>query len=319
MYLTPEEAMGVIPDLPDIYDEPFSDASQIPTHLVSRLARGSVTVALSGDGGDELFAGYNHYRIAHRYWSLIRRIPSPALKIMGPAARLLYRAFGDQASLVAGVLFGPSAPKKLEYGLRMASIGDFRLFYRSVVSHLLEPWTLVLGAVEPKSKFEAPGGPFDESDLYRVMALLDLQTYLPDDILTKLDRASMAIALEARVPLLDHRVVAFAGRLPVAAKINAGRGKFILRRLLHRYVPEELVERPKMGFAVPIGPWLAGPLKTWARDLLDQERLRKEGYLDAQRIGKIWEEHVSGSRNRAEVLWGVLMFQAWLEKQAGAV
>ncbi len=313
LYLTPQEAMGVIPELPNIYDEPFADSSQIPTYLVSRLARQSVTVALSGDGGDELFAGYNHYRIAHRYWSLVRRIPYSARQLIGAAALPMYKSFGDRAAMVAGLLLGSSASKKLEFGLRMVSIGDFRLFYRAVVSHLLEPDTLIQGAVEPVSRFEEGDSYPDDRDLYRVMALLDLRTYLPDDILTKLDRASMSVALEARVPLLDHRVVEFAGRLPTAAKIEDDRGKAILRRLLHRYVPKELVERPKMGFGVPLGGWMAGPLRDWAQDLLDEQRLKREGYFDARRIGRIWKEHISGRRLRAELLWCVLMFQAWLE------
>jgi asparagine synthase (glutamine-hydrolysing) len=315
LYVTPQEAMAIIPELPNIYDEPFADASQIPTYLVSRLARQSVTVALSGDGGDELFAGYNHYRIAHRYWSMTRRIPYCVRRVIGAAAHPLYRVLGEQASRFAGFLLGSSAPKKLEYGLSMISIDDFRLFYRGVVSHLLDPGTLVRGGVEPTSPFDVPDGRPEDRDLYRVMALLDLRTYLPGDILTKLDRASMSVALEARVPLLDHRVVEFAGRLPVEANVEKGRGKMILRRLLHRYIPAELVERPKMGFAVPMGSWLAGPLRPWAQDLLDEQRLRRDGYFDAGKIGNIWKEHVSGRRSRGEVLWGVLMFQAWLERQ----
>ena len=315
LYVTPEEAMAVIPQLPNIYDEPFSDSSQIPTFLVSQLARQHVTVALSGDGGDELFCGYNRYVLGYQVWSKLRLLPRP---LRGMLAGLLNRAPGHVLDALQ---------RKLPQRFRVSNLAD-RLpklaevlahrdgqsFYRSLVSHAKQPEDLVLGANEPDTILNRPDRLPNLPGLREQMMYLDMLTYLPDDILTKVDRASMAVSLEARVPLLDHRVVEFAWRVPTEYKYRNGQGKWLLRQVLYRYVPRELMERPKMGFGVPIEHWLRGPLREWAEALLDECRLREEGYFDPAPIRRMWEEHISGKRRWHYYLWDVLMFQAWREK-----
>lgn len=315
LYVTPDEAMSVIPKLPEIYDEPFADSSQIPTFLVSQLARRHVTVSLSGDGGDELFCGYNRYALGYRIWSKLRLLPYPLRQAVGwcmghaPAhglerfQRLLPRRM--RASYL------PDRLPKLAQVLRHQS-GE--AFYLDLVSHWKQPALVVLGANEPETLLSKPSMLSNMSDLRNNMMLLDMMTYLPDDILVKVDRASMAVSLEARVPLLDHRLVEFAWRIPLRYKVQNGQGKWLFRQVLHRYVPRELVERPKMGFGVPIEHWLRGPLRDWAEELLNEKRLRKEAFFDPAPIRRKWEEHVAGKRRWHYYLWDVLMFQAWLDR-----
>lgn len=314
LYVTPEEAMAVIPKLPAIYDEPFSDSSQIPTYLVSELARQHVTVSLSGDGGDELFCGYNRYVTGYRIWSKLRLFPRPVRAFLSAVFRY---APGHSLDVLQRRL--PRRFRVSNLADRLPKLADVlghqdgRSFYRSLVSHAVNPGELVLGSDEPKTILDHPDLLPDLPGLREQMMYLDMKTYLPDDILTKLDRASMAVSLEARVPLLDHRVVEFAWRVPMQYKYRNGEGKWLLRQMLSRYVPPELMKRPKKGFGVPIEYWLRGPLRDWAECLIDANRLRKEGFFDPVPIRRMWEEHVSGRGRWHFHLWDVLMFQAWLE------
>jgi len=318
LYVTPEQAMAVIPKLPTLYDEPFSDSSQIPTFLVSELARRYVTVSLSGDGGDELFCGYKRYETGRDLWKKIGWMPT-----WGRQA--LARAFSAVPVKVWDGGFGWLAPVLSRYG-RAGAVGDKlhklaeilavenpEAMYRRLVSHWKNPAGVVVGAAEPPTVVTDRSRWADLPDFTQRMMYLDLVTYLPDDILTKVDRASMGVSLEARVPLLDHRVVEFAWRVPLSMKIKNGQGKWLLRQVLYKYVPEELIERPKMGFGVPIDDWLRGPLLDWAEDLLGEERLKREGYFRPEPVRKLWQEHLGGKRNWQYYLWDVLMFQAWLE------
>jgi asparagine synthase (glutamine-hydrolysing) len=314
LYVTSEEAMAVIPKLPTIYDEPFSDSSQIPTYLVSQLARRHVTVSLSGDGGDELFYGYGRYFTAERIWGQLGRLPLPLRRL---ASASIGRAPGRALETAMGAL-----PKRLRFNHladRLPKLAEIlghasgEDFYRDLVSHTKHPDQLVLDAIEPYTILNRSDRLPNLPSLRERMMYLDQMTYLPDDILTKVDRASMAVSLEARVPLLDHRLVEFAWRVPTEFKYRDGKGKWLLRQVLYRYVPQELMDRPKMGFGVPIEHWLRGPLREWAEELLDERRLREEGFFDPAPIRKMWEEHVSGKRRWHYYLWDVLMFQAWLE------
>lgn len=315
MYVTPDEAMAVIPKLPTIYDEPFSDSSQIPTYLVSQLARQHVTVCLSGDGGDELFCGYNRYVLGYQLWKKLRLLPFSVRKAM---AWGLNHAPGHTLDTVQRCL--PRRFRVSNLSDRLPKLADVlyhrdgQSFYRDLVSHAKRPGQLVLGATEPDTILSNPDYLPDLPDLRERMMYLDMMTYLPDDILTKVDRASMAVSLEVRVPLLDHRVVEFAWRVPTAFKYRDGKGKWLLRQMLYRYVPQELMDRPKAGFGVPIESWLRGPLKEWAEELLNEQRLRDEGFFDPVPIRRMWEEHVTGKRRWHYHLWDVLMFQAWKQE-----
>lgn len=316
LYVTPEEAMAVIPRLPTIWDEPFADSSQIPTLLVSELARKHVMVSLSGDGGDELFCGYNRYTQGYQIWHKLQMLPVPVRQLIGtmmqvfPAAPLEYLL-----SFLPKQLQIPHLADRLPKLADVVKEASGESYYHRLVSHWKTPDQLVLGATEPKTLFNHPEQMPKLTDFREQMMYLDSLTYLPDDILTKVDRASMAVSLEARVPLLDHRVVEFAWKVPMSLKYRDGKGKWLLREVLYRYVPRELMERPKMGFGVPIEHWLQGPLRDWADALLDEKRLREEGFFDPAPIRKMWEEHASGKRRWHYYLWDILMFQAWLENQ----
>lgn len=313
-YVTPEDAMAVIPRLPELYDEPFADSSQIPTFLVSQLARQHVTVSLSGDGGDELFAGYNRHVMGPAVWSRASRLPAGLRHALGAG---LGKLSGMDWQRLMKMLPQKAQVSDLELKLeKVASALKAHTgtdFYRDLVSHWKEPESLVLGAREPRTLLNTPEKLPSLPGLREQMLYLDMKTYLPDDILTKMDRASMGVSLEARVPLLDHRLVEFAWRVPTEYKYRDGKGKWLLRQVLYRYVPESLMERPKMGFAVPIGEWLKGPLREWAENLLDEERLRNEGFLRPEPIRRMWRAHLAGKGRFEEQLWCVLMFQAWLE------
>ncbi|MBO6937172.1 MAG: asparagine synthase (glutamine-hydrolyzing) [Deltaproteobacteria bacterium] len=309
LYLTPDDARDVIPLLPQMFDEPFCDVSQIPTFLVSRMARQHVTVCLSGDGGDELFAGYHRYASVERWWARSRAIPQPlrravaGLPLPGVALDALERVrLRDRAILARDLARTSDSPTD---------------FYRTLMANWREPTSPVLGVNESLPPFAGTPGPFPDLDqMTELGSFVDLVTYLPDVILVKVDRASMAVSLEARAPLLDHRIAELAWRCPLAIKCRDGVPKWPLKQLLHEHVPRALVERPKMGFGVPIGVWLRGPLREWAEDLLSESRLRREGYLDVGMVRRAWEEHLTGARDRSPQLWSTLMFESWLESGA---
>jgi asparagine synthase (glutamine-hydrolysing) len=313
LIVSPADARAVIPHLPDIYDEPFADSSQIPTYLVSRLARGQVSVALSGDGGDEIFAGYNRHRLAAGPWPRLERVPLALRRLASSSLRGLPPALWD-------FLFSLS-PKRLRHVLtgdrmhKLATVlagADGADLYGRLVSQWSDPESLVVeGAREGERIWDDPGLMRDLPELMARMRYMDTVGYLPGDILTKLDRASMAVSLETRVPLIDHRVVEFATGLPPHMLIRGQRGKWLLRQVLHRYVPEELVTRPKTGFGVPLDSWLRGPLRDWAEGLLSRSRLEEEGFFAPAPVRRAWKEHLSGRRNHQHKLWAALMFQAW--------
>lgn len=319
LYVTPQQALDVIPNLPTLYCEPFADSSQIPTFLVSQLARRKVTVALSGDAGDELFAGYNRYVLARKLWGRISTVPRGMRQIAAGGIRGLSpttwnKLLGPLQLLAPRSLRQANIGDKLHKGAGVLAADSIDDLYLGLVTHW-QPEGLVIGGREPATYL--CGNPLlleGLDDVQRMMAL-DTVTYLPDDILVKVDRAAMGVSLEGRVPFLDHRVVEFAWRLPQTLKLQDGVGKWVLRQVLYRHVPKELIERPKMGFGVPIDVWLRGPLKDWAEALLDEGRLRREGFFNPAPIRTKWAEHLSGKRNWQYLLWDVLMFQAWLESQ----
>ncbi|CAN5195318.1 asparagine synthase (glutamine-hydrolyzing) [soil metagenome] len=315
LIVTARDAQDVIPLLPSIYDEPFADSSQIPTFLISRLARESVTVALSGDGGDELFGGYNRHVRGASLWSRTTRFPrwgrrlaARALTAAGPRTwdTILERASALSAQDSYGQVM------KLTRLLEAESPEDL---YVELTSLWRRPADVVIGGTEPPIGAVDRCQRADLPDLARWMMCLDAQMYLPDDILTKVDRASMAVGLEVRVPLLDHRLFEYAWRIPLELKIRGGLGKVVLRCVLERYVPPRIFEKPKMGFGIPLGDWLRKDLRGWAEDLLAEKRIVSDGFLRPEPIRDAWEEHLLGNRDRHHELWVALMFNAWLEEQ----
>jgi asparagine synthase (glutamine-hydrolysing) len=323
LYVTAREALDVIPHLPTIYDEPFSDSSQIPTLLVSKLARQHVTVALSGDGGDELFGGYNRHVWGRKIWNVMRRVPAhareaPARALTAVPPLRWNRLFETAAPFLPRALRHQAVGDKLHKLAGILSAPDADALYVNLASHWSAAEPVVLGTDAARLNAVRPPRQLHGDDLTSRMLFADLVTYLPDDILTKVDRASMAVSLEARVPLLDHRVVEFAWQLPVSMKVRGSQGKWLLRQVLHRYVPPALIDRPKAGFGIPIGEWLRGPLRPWAEAHLDRRRLEDEGFFDATLIRDKWVEHLSGRRNWPYHLWDVLMFQAWHASQRSA-
>jgi asparagine synthase (glutamine-hydrolysing) len=320
MYVSPEQALAVIPDLAGLYCEPFADSSQIPTFLVSQLARRHVTVSLSGDAGDELFCGYNRYMLTANLWKKLSAVPRP---MRHGLARALTAVSPERLNrLAAGTPLSrrwANVGDKLHKGAGVMTAGSAAELYRGMVSHWPRPEDVVIGGREPRTALDAPASVLAGlSDVERMMAL-DLQTYLPDDILAKVDRAAMGVSLETRVPFLDHRVVEFAWQLPMQYKLRREdrrcTTKWALREVLFRHVPKALIERPKMGFGVPIDSWLRGPLRAWAEDLLSESRLKREGFFDVAAVRQKWSEHLGGQRNWQHQLWCVLMFQGWLDEQ----
>ena len=318
LYVTAEDAMTVIPRLPGLYDEPFADSSQIPTFLVAQLAKRHVTVSLSGDAGDELFCGYGRYMRTNNLWRALAALPSSLRAVASRALRAVpVHSWNSAAGLIRNAL--PPAMRKINVGDKLhkgaglLSSESIDALYFRINSHWENPASVVVGGVEAQGLIDARIREAGELDGIQRMMAIDMLTYLPDDILVKVDRAAMGVSLETRVPFLDHRVVEFAWRLPQSMKLRDGQTKWALRQVLYRHVPRELIERPKMGFGVPIAKWLRGPLRDWAEALLDASRLRNEGFFDAAQVRGKWEEHVSGERNWQYLLWDVLMFQAWLE------
>ena len=319
LYVTPAQAQAVITQLPALYDEPFADASQIPTFLVSQLARRQVTVSLSGDGGDEIFGGYNRYVWGQRIWRNIAWMPRAMRALVGRMMYGLSPQAWDTLFGAAGFLL-PQSFKVQHPGDKLQKLagilpsGSRRELYGGLVSIWRNPGEVVLGATESPGMFSDEARWADLKDFRQQMMFWDTMTYLPDDILAKVDRASMGVSLETRLPILDHRVVEFSWRLPISMSIRNGRGKWLLQQVLEKYVPSALIDRPKMGFGVPIDSWLRGPLREWSETLLDERRLRADGFFNPDPIRKKWAEHLSGHRNWQYPLWGVLMFQAWREQ-----
>jgi asparagine synthase (glutamine-hydrolysing) len=315
--VTAREARDVIPMLPTIYDEPFADSSQIPTFLVSRFAREEVKVALTGDGGDELFGGYNRHFQAPRLWERLQMVPGPLRLAAAASLGLVPQRVWQRAAAMLPARhrhLGGKANKALRLAGNANSFDD-------IYSAFLDEWS---GEASPVRGYRAAGRELDLDlgdgvpDTTRIM-YCDAVSYLPDDILCKVDRASMAVSLETRVPFLDHRVAELAARIPLAMKVRDGTGKHILRQLLYRHLPEKLFDRPKAGFAVPVGEWIRGPLREWAEELLDPVRMSSEGWVDAAIVRRRWDDHLAGRRDSTHAIWAVLMFQAWLEIQSKSV
>lgn len=314
MVVSPRDALELVEQLPAIYDEPFADSSQLPTLLVMRLVRQHVTVALTGDGGDELFGGYNRYRYAPGLWRRLSRLPGPARQLLAATLTALPADLTNRLSGVLGVAqFGDKAHK---LGNRLRHMESIDAFYHALLTEWDDARDLLREAGHPPTLLDqrATWPPMDHPA--ERMMLMDSLTYLPDDILTKVDRAAMAVSLETRAPYLDSRVVEFAWRLPLAMKFGKGRNKYLLGQLLGRHIPPPLFERPKMGFGIPLDQWLRGPLRHWAEALLGERRLLEEGYLNPGPIRKAWDGHQSGRCNYGYRLWSVLMFQCWLEQQS---
>ncbi|MBI3506499.1 MAG: asparagine synthase (glutamine-hydrolyzing) [Proteobacteria bacterium] len=315
LYVEPSHALATVPRLAEWYDEPFADSSQIPTYLVSEMTRKHVTVALSGDGGDENFAGYSRYTYAGTVWDKVARVPGP-LRALG--ASILEKAgaplLGAAAFLLPGSVRAVRPAEKAAKLAQVLRLDSIDAVYRRLVSQWPEPGAIALGGTEPDGPLWDATLIDEMPDPVARMQLLDTLTYLPDDILTKVDRASMAVALECREPLLDHRVVEFAWCLPMDLKLRGGEGKWILREVLARYVPRSLTDRPKMGFGVPIDSWLRGPLRDWAEDLLDEKAIAADGLLDPAPIREAWRTHLSGEANMHYPIWTVLMFRAWQQR-----
>ena len=321
LYVTAKQAQEVIPLLPKIYDEPFADSSQIPTFLVSQLAKKHVSVSLSGDGGDELFGGYNRYFIAGDMWRHINRMHPIMRNLMEYGIRSLTPETWTKLSRI-GMPILPSRYRQNNVGdklYKLASIlstGGQDVIYHQLISHWQDPATLVLGGFEPPTPLKSLNKLAKNDNFIERMMLLDTISYLPDDILVKVDRAAMGVSLETRVPMLDHRIVEFAWSLPFNMKVRNGESKWLLRQVLSRHVPKKIMQRPKMGFGVPIGHWLRGPLREWAEELLDPIRIKSEGYFNPLLVEEKWRQHLSGRHNWQYLIWDVLMFQAWLENES---
>ena len=315
--VTPTEARAVIPKLPFMYDEPFGDSSQIPTSIVCAVARREVTVALSGDAGDEVLGGYNRYVIGPKLWSRISHVPTQVRAVLGEASTRIPDRGWAALSWVPGLgrSLLPFKDKAYKLGPTLGRMRGADDLYRALVTEWAEGEVPVPGAAHYPTRLDDHEFASHIGDPTGRMMLFDGVTYLPDDILVKVDRAAMAVSLETRVPLLDHRVAELAWRLPMSMKVRDGRGKWALRQILYRHVPRDLVERPKAGFAIPVGQWLRDPLRDWADDLLSERRLKEQGYLDVAVVTGLWREHRSGRRDWTPRLWNVLMLQSWLETQ----
>jgi len=316
LYVTNRQVMDVIPKLPYIYDEPFSDSSQIPTFLVSKMAGESVKVAISGDGGDELFAGYNRYSYGQRLWNKSSKVPGYIQSSMAKFILNYQISSWDKLGGVYNFFFPEKISRigeKLHKLANILPVTSQEDLYLSFISSWKGPADLVIGSKDVPTVIDSFDKHLDCDSFATKMMYLDSITYLPDDILCKVDRASMYSGLEVRSPFLDHRIVEFSAHLPMKQKIYNGHGKWLLRQVLYNYIPKSLVDNPKMGFSIPIGIWLRGPLRDWAEGLLNSDRLKKEGYLNADLVQEKWNEHLSGKRDWQNLLWNILMFQAWLD------
>lgn len=316
LYITPKQALDVIPLLPELYDEPYGDSSQIPTYLVSQLARQQVTVSLSGDGGDELFGGYNRYHWVKQLWHKLGWAPTPLRRVLAsllttPSPTTWDRIFNSLRPVTPASLRHQNPGDKIHKLAQIVAAHGPEEIYWGLVSLWKDPEALVLDSHEPVTVFTDPTQRPDLVEIEHRMMLMDTLTYLPDDIMVKVDRAAIGMSLETRLPLLDHKLLEFAWSLPLEMKIRGNEQKYLLRKLLYRHVPAALIERPKMGFGIPLGDWLRGPLRDWSEALLDEQRLSEEGYFNPSMVQRHWQEHLSGQRNWSYHLWNVLTFQAW--------
>lgn len=317
MYVTGEDALNVIPQLPALYDEPFADYSQIPTHLVCKMARQHVTVALSGDAGDELFGGYERYAMGRSLWNKFVWMPPPLKKLT--AAALTVMPPGVMNTLGSKVL--PKSKRHIPVGDKLHKLAEvvaapgMESLYLTIMSYWKKPTDIVIDGKDPVTAITNTKAWPRVSDFTHRMMYLDMETYLPGDILVKVDRAAMSVSLEGRIPLLDTDLIEFAWTIPYSMKVRDGKGKWLMRETLYRHVPKALIDRPKQGFGIPLEIWLRGTLREWAEDLLDESRLKREGFFHPAPIRQKWQEHLSGTRNWHFYLWDILMFQAWLQAQ----
>ena len=314
LYVSSKDGLDLIPDLSRIYGEPFADSSQIPTILLSILAKKDVTVVLSGDAGDELFCGYNRYNFADDLWHKLNFLPSSGKNVLANLLVTMPSRVWDMSESLS--LAGKSSARLAEKVQKVAGVlaaNSVDDLYTDLISDFKNPSEWVIGGTDPYSL--TLNETYKELGTKRSMMLKDLLGYLPNDILTKVDRASMSVSLETRVPFLDHELVEATFRVPINMHLYGGKSKSILRDILYKYVPKDLIERPKMGFGIPLDSWLRGPLKDWAESQLNEKRLDCEGYFVTQKVRKIWMEHLNGSKNWSSQIWNILMFQSWLENQ----
>jgi asparagine synthase (glutamine-hydrolysing) len=317
LFMSASDVLNAVPTMPHMYDEPFADSSQLPTSLVMALARRHVTVALSGDGGDELFGGYNRYLMAPKVWKAMQLVPSPLRGPLGKALQTVSPEHWDTLAKPFARLIKQNMIGNKVHNLsnRLINVKSFDDLIISLTSEWNEQSEVVIDAAQTDSFINQSSlWPSIDDPASRIM-FVDAMTYMPDDILVKVDRAAMAVSLETRAPFLDHRVAELAWTLPIGMKIRNGNGKHVLRQVLYKYVPQQLIDRPKMGFAIPLDQWLREDLRDWAEDLLSPERLKQEGYFDVTRVRDAWQAHLSGAKNYSSRLWSVLMFQAWLQEQ----
>lgn len=323
LYVSADDALKIIPKLAEIYDEPFADASQVPTFLVARMASEHVTVSLSGDAGDEVFCGYNRYLMTRKAWHTLSKIPVQIRRFISNCITCISPNRWNQIINIYYKLNPFKEPKaNTPFGDKLYKVAnvicakDMPDLYKRLTSIIQSPENYLFNSTEPDISFINETIMRSDMNDVEKMMLIDMHGYLPNDILAKVDRAAMAVSLETRVPLLDHRIVELAWKIPLRFKLNKGKGKAILRDVLYKYVPRQLIERPKMGFAIPIDSWLRGPLKAWAENLLNEVRLQEEGFLNVKEVRKMWEEHLSERRNWQYQLWNILMFQLWLKHNA---
>ena len=315
LYVSSKQAMEVIPKLPSIYDEPFSDSSQIPTFLVSQLAKQHVKVAISGDGGDELFCGYNRYVMSKKYWNIIRLMPLSFRKLLASGLQSISPQNWTKISkLFPNLNQQSNFGDKIHKGANALEAKTIYDYYYSLRSHWKNPTETVINSKEPGTLLTEFKPTLKGLNNQQEMMVLDFLTYLPDDILVKVDRAAMASSLETRVPFLDHKLIEYVWKIPQSLKLRNGQGKWILKKILNQYVPKDLTERPKMGFGVPIDTWLRGPLRDWAENLLNEKKLQQEGFFNPNLITDKWTAHLSGKKNWHSDLWNILMFQAWKDE-----
>ncbi len=319
LYVTADDALAVIPKLPSLYDEPFADVSQIPTFLVSQLAKQQVTVSLSGDAGDELFGGYNRYLLGKKIWKMIGWMPFSLRKRVARKLAAMPPGFWTQSKGMLQRIFSnlpiqSLSNTQLQSSIDLLAMPNAEAIYTKLVSHWKDPGSMIIRGSEPQTLLTDPQSWANLSSFPDHMMYADTMTYLPDDILVKVDRASMGVSLESRVPFLDHRLMEFAWQLPPSMKIRNGQGKWLLRQVLYKHVPRELIDRPKAGFNLPLDSWLRGPLRDWAESLLNEHRLKDEGFFDPAPIRQKWTQHLEGTGNFEHYLWDILMFQAWLEE-----